>query len=103
MVDLYDAYRILNGSVLEVINSLVPLSTLDVDEKKYQVRLEETSVSVTSIHDRLENTVIVAHNLEQYVNRFYSIYLDSSEVVALDYLISVNPENIDLTEFGEFL
>lgn len=103
MVDVMDAYRALNSSVLNVINDLVPLHVLETDDSKYQVRLEDTSISVSQIHERLDNTVVVGHRLEQYINRFYSIYLDSSEVVALDILINVSPENIDLTEFGEFL
>jgi hypothetical protein len=75
----------------------------EFDNKSYQVRLDENLVSVAETHNRLEKTVVVAHNLSQYINKFYSIFLDSSETVPLDYLINVNPEDIDLTEFGEFL
>jgi hypothetical protein len=103
MVDIMDAYRILNNSVLNVINDLVMLDETEFDDKPYQVRLEENSVSVSEVHDRLNNLVVVGHNLNQYVNKFYSIFLDSSEVVLLDYLININPVDIDLTEFGEFL
>ena len=60
-------------------------------------------MSVGGVRNRVDDTVVVGHNLTQYVNKFYSIFLDSGEVVMLDYLINVNPENIDLTEFGEFL
>lgn len=103
MVSIMDAYGILNKSVLNVINDMVLLDSVEFEDKPYQVRLDENSVSVAEIHNRLENTVVVGHNLTQYVNKFYSIFLDSSEVVMLDYLININPENIDLTEFGEFL
>jgi hypothetical protein len=103
MVSIMDAYSILNKSVLNVVNDMVLLDSVEFVDKPYQVRLDENSVSVSEVHNRLENTVVVGHNLAQYVNKFYSIFLDSSEVVMLDYLINVNPENIDLTEFGEFL
>lgn len=103
MVSVMDVYSILNRSILTVINDMVMLDSVEFDNKPYQVRLEENSVSVAEVRNRLDNTVVVGHNLTQYVNKFYSIFLDSSEVVMLDYLINVNPENIDLTEFGEFL
>ena len=103
MVSIMDAYSILNKSVLNVINDMVMLDSVEFDDKPYQVRLEETAVEVSESRRRIDNVVVVGHHLTQYVNKFYSIFLDLSEVVMLDYLISINPENIDLTEFGEFL
>lgn len=103
MVSVMDAYSILNKSVLNVINDMVMLDSVEFDDKPYQVRLEETAVEVGESRRRIDNVVVVGHHLTQYVNKFYSIFLDLSEVVMLDYLISINPENIDLTEFGEFL
>lgn len=103
MVDIYTAYRILNKSILDVANSVVVLDTLEVDEKPYQVRLEETTFSISERRNRLEGAVIVAHDLRQYVNRFYSITLDTDRTVLLDYLINIRPEDINLTEFGERL
>jgi len=103
MVSVMDAYSILNKSVLNVINDMVMLDSEEFDDKPYQVRLEETAVEVGESRRRIDNVVVVGHHLTQYVNKFYSIFLDLSEVVMLDYLININPENIDLTEFGEFL
>lgn len=103
MVSVMDAYSILNKSVLNVINDMVMLDSVEFDDKPYQVRLEETAVEVGESRRRIDNVVVVGHHLTQYVNKFYSIFLDLSEVVMLDYLININPENIDLTEFGEFL
>lgn len=103
MVSVMDAYSILNKSVLNVINDMVMLDSVEFDDKPYQVRLEETAVEVGESRRRIDNVVVVGHHLTQYVNKLYSIFLDLSEVVMLDYLININPENIDLTEFGEFL
>lgn len=102
MVSVMDAYSALNQSVLNVLNDMVLLDNVEFKDKPYQVRLEENVVSVADTRNRLDNTVIVGHNLMQYVNKFYSIYLDSSEVSLIDYIININPEEIDLTEFGEF-
>lgn len=103
MVSVMDVYSILNKSVLNVINDMVMLDSVEFDDKPYQVRLEETAVEVGECRRRIDNVVVVGHHLTQYVNKFYSVFLDLSEVVMLDYLININPENIDLTEFGEFL
>lgn len=103
MVDIYTSYKILNSSILRVARDMVLLTQVEFEDKPSQVRLEEAPFSVAERRDRLEGTTIVAHNLTQYVNRFYSIVLESDNTVMLDYLININPEEIDLTEFGEVL
>lgn len=102
MVDIFDAYRILNKSILDVVNSLVPLKpTFEPETKKTPVRLEEAVFSVAERTNRLEGSVIVCHDLTQYVNRFYKINLETDNVAWIDYLLE-RDEIIDLTEFGEF-
>lgn len=103
MVDIFKSYQILNGSILKVCDDMVVLEQLESDEKKYQIRLEENTFSIADRRDRLNSGVVVAHDLAQYVNKFYSITLDSDNVVWLDYLINIRAEEIDLTEFGEML
>lgn len=103
MVDIYTAYRILNKSILDVADSVIILDTIEADEKPYQIRLEETTFSIAERRTRLEGSVLVAHDVRQYVNKFYSITLDTNKTVLLDYLINIRPEHINLTEFGEVL
>lgn len=103
MVDMYTSYKILNKSVLRVANDMVVLDQIEFEDRPAQVRLEEAPFSIAERKARLEGATVVAHNLAQYVNRFYSITLDSDNTVMLDYLININPEAIDLTEFGEVL
>ena len=100
---IMDYFSILNKSVLNVLDDTVMIETTEFDDKVPQIRLEETPVSVAEVRERLNNVVVVGHNLTQYINKFYSIYLDSSEIVAIDYLINATKENIDLTGFGEFI
>lgn len=102
MVTRYDAYRIVNNAVLKVANDVVPLDILETDDKKYQVRMEEAPFSLTERRERVDGVVVVAHNLTHYINKFYSITLDSNIDVPLDYLINASNQKIDLTEFGEF-
>lgn len=103
MVDLMTAYQVLNKSILKVVDEVNGLDVLEFDNDPYQVRLEETAIQVSDMNNQVVKSVVVGHNLSQYVNKFYSIYLDSNEVVAIDYLININREDIDLTEFGEYL
>lgn len=104
MVDIIDAFSVLNKSVLNVLDDTVLLDQLDTSNmKKDSVRLEEAVTPIADIHERLDGTVIKCHRLNQYVNKFYSIHLDESEVCCIDFLININREDIDLTEFGDFV
>ena len=103
MVDIIDAYQIINASVLRVANDMVKLDTFEADSKPSQVRLEEAIFSIAETRQRLDGTVVVAHELSQYTNKFYSITLNTSETVWLDYLVGHTIEEIDLTEFGEYV
>lgn len=102
MVDLIDAYQVLNMSILDVINSINPLDDLHVEDKQVQVRMDEPVFSITDRQKVLNSPVIRCHNLTQYINKFYSIHLDESSTPSIDYLININISDIDLTEFGEF-
>lgn len=103
MVDIIDAYRIVNASVLRVADDLVPLEVMEPYDKPSQIRLEEAVFSVAETRDRLDGIVVVAHDLTQYTNKFYSITLDTSDVVWIDYLVGHSISEIDLTEFGEYV
>lgn len=103
MVDRIDAYRIVNVSVLRVVNDLVLLDVMEAVDRPTQVRLEEAVFSISETRERLDGTVVVAHDLSQYANKFYSITLDTSDIVWLDYLVGHNISEINLTEFGEYV
>lgn len=103
MVDIIDAYRSINKSVLRVADDLVPLSVMEVDTQPTAVRLEEAVFSIAETQRRLDAGVVVAHELSQYQNKFYSITLETSNVVWLDYLVGHTIDEIDLTEFGEYV
>lgn len=103
MVSKISAYAIINKSVLQVANDTVLLNTEEIQDKPYQVRLEEAPYSIAERRNRLDGVVVVAHDLSQYVNKFYSIILKTKDEVPLDYLIVNRTESIDLTEFGEYV
>lgn len=103
MVSPIEAYKILNKSLLDVANDMVVLDVLEIDKKPCQVRLDETPYAISERRNRIEGVVVKAHDLSQYVNKFYSITLNTKEDIWLDWLINANMEKIDLTEFGEYL
>lgn len=102
MVSVISAYRIINHCILRVANDLVGLDVLEVQARSSYVRLEESAYSVAETQERLSDTVVVAHDLSQYINRFYSINLTTNDTVWLNHLIGHRVEDIDLTEFGEY-
>ena len=103
MVDVIDAYRIVNTSILRVAEDLVILAVMELPDRSSQIRLEEAAYSVAEIRNRIDGNVIVAHDLSQYTNKFYSITLNTGETVWLDYRVGHNMSEIDLTEFGEYV
>lgn len=94
-----DMYRIVNEAVLKVANDMVEISVYDEELDPIQYRLKETPFSIAERRDRL-GPVVVGHNLMQYTNKFYSISLQSSEKCWLDFLIDLDPANIDLSGLG---
>lgn len=101
MVDIITAYKILNKSILRVANDCVMLKPLEIEEKKeIQVRLTDEIFDISKSVSSIKATV-VAHNLSQYVNKFYGIRVLEENSVALDELLYKG--KIDLTEFGEKL
>ena len=103
MVDVIEAYRILNQSVLDVILSLVPLQPVKMDKPQELVRLEEAVYSIAEQKKITDGLTVVCHDLTQYINRFYKIQLESGDIAPIDYLIDTNEYDIDFTEFGEGL
>ena len=103
MVSIMEAFAIINNSVLQVANDTVILDTEEIKDRPYQIRLEEASCSIAEKRDRVDGTVVVAHDLTQYVNKFYSIILQAGEEVPIDYLIKHKVDELDLTEFGEYV
>lgn len=103
MVDRIDAYRIVNASILRVADDLVLLDVMEPDDKPSQIRLEEAVFSIAETRERLDGTVVVAHELSQYTNKFYSITLKTRDVAWIDYLVGHSISEIDLTEFGEYV
>lgn len=99
MVDIFDAYRILNQSVLQVVSDTLSLNVIEAEEKQVQFRIEENPYSISDKLDRIA-PVVVAHNIAQYTNRFYSIQLETKEICYLDILIHLNRDEVDLREFG---
>lgn len=102
MVDYIDAYRIINQSILRVADDLVVLDQIEFENKPYQMRLEESPFSIAERSDRLNNNVIVCHDLNQYINKFYSINLTGEDSAWIDILLDAHLDFTDLTEFGDY-
>ena len=98
-LSVIDMYRIVNEGILRVANDMVELTVLEEEKAPLQFRLKETPFSLAERRDRV-TPVVVGHNLSQYTNKFYSISLQSADVCWLDYLIDLDPSDIDLSGMG---
>lgn len=103
MVNEYNAYKILNKSLLTVAQSINPLSPLEFQDIKHeQIRLEEQDVYLTERGARLSSGILVAYNLDTYKREFNSILVDAEKDNWFDILI-YKPKVVDLSEFNEEL
>lgn len=103
MVNDYNAYKILNKSLLDVANSVNPLSPLEFqDIEREQIRLTEEDVYITERGHRLSTGVVSAYNLDNYRREFTSILVDVNKDNWIDFLI-FKPKVIDLSEFNQEL
>lgn len=100
MVNVYNAYAIINKSILNVANDLVTLDVLKIEDKQLQIRLEETPFNISERRNRIEKDITIAYNLTQYKNKINSITLTDSDVPWLEHLINVDLSDFNLTEFG---
>ncbi len=99
MIDIIDAYKIVNTSVLDVIRSVNPLKMLEDEDRSGYVRVRETGFNTAERSYRLTN-VVVAHDLMQYMNRFHSIVLREKSICYMDILWDLDYENFSLAGFG---
>ena len=91
MINVLDAYAIVNQSILQVCKDTNTLN-LYMEEKPAPppYRLTEQPFEITDEDRQRLTGVITAHNLIQYTNRFYGIQLKEYIDVWLDILINVN-------------
>lgn len=99
--DRIDAYQIINKSILNVVRDMVTVTPAELPTPTYaeQHRMFESTFSVAEKSQRVAQAV-VAHNLNQYVNKFYQIEITESVECYLDYLIDIDYDDIDIAELG---
>lgn len=101
MVSTNTARKILNKSLLNVINSLNVLEPVEKVEKHVDMlRVTEADFYITERGKRLSTGVTDAYNLSDFRRSFYSVELQSTTNTLFDLLIARPDHVIDLTEFN---
>lgn len=101
MVSNNTARRILNQSLLNVINSLNVLEPVNEVEKHVDMlRVTEADFYITERGKRLSTGVTAAYNLSSFRRSFYNIELQNTTNTLFDLLIAKPDHPIDLTEFN---
>lgn len=89
---LIDGYKIINHHLAEVVNATILLETLEVEDERPVARLEESTFNVAE-KTRTLKSCVTAHDVRQYINKFYSISLVEGETCLFDTLLdSLNDE-----------
>lgn len=94
---LIDGYKIINHHLAEVVNATVLLETLNVEDERPVARLEESTFNVAE-KTRTLKSCVTAHDVRQYINRFYSISLVEEESCLFDILL--DSLNDDLEDYS---
>lgn len=101
MVSNNAARKILNKSLLDVINSLNVLEPVeDVKKPVDLLRVTEADFYITERGKRLGTGVAAAYNLNNFRRSFYNIELQDTTNTLFDLLIAKPTHVIDLTEFN---
>lgn len=95
-----DGCSVLNASLKKVLGSIVPVTVIESEPKKSYIRLEEATFHISDKKERL-SAVVTAHDLNQYINKFYSIKLMESRECLLDVIFDWNFDGIDLSNFDK--
>lgn len=94
VINILDAYRVVNESLVAVCKDIVVLSVYEEKPTSPPFRIRETPFTITDEQSERLASVVTSHNLLQYSNRFYGINLREDIDVWLDILIAV--DNRDL-------
>ena len=101
MVSNHTARKILNESLLEVIQSVNVLEPVkDVEKHVDMLRVTEADFYITERGKRLNTGVAAAYNLSNFRRSFYNIELQNTTKTLFDLLIAKPTHPIDLTEFN---
>lgn len=86
-MDIFRVTRVLNDSVIGVIDSLVPLREVDSKKNLFYTRLKETEYKVSNTTQAIVSEVVNAHDLADYKNIIYTIQLEEKCDTWLDKLV----------------
>lgn len=94
MIHILDGYELVNKSLLRVCEDIVPLHLYKDEPTAPSFRLKENPFTITDEQQERISSVITAHNLLQYSNRFYGINLREDIDVWIDVLIAVGDRDL---------
>lgn len=100
MVNKAVALSILNKSVVDVIDSVTRITPLEFEEKEEAIRLDEAVINVAESM-KITRPAVVAHKLDQYYNKFYTLHVDEVMPAPIDILINSEDSIGSMVEIGE--
>lgn len=90
-MDYIEIYSAINKSLISVAESITALKPVEDKKVEPYVRLQENPFVLTEDIARVSQ-VVTAHELNEYVNKFYSISLRDKTSSWLQYLLRIDKE-----------
>lgn len=84
-------YNLLNKSLLDVVTAIQTLKETENSSYTHQIRLD-INPYVLSEKTKRNMAVVTSHNLQQYINKVYTIKLQENVTSWLDQLLNINRE-----------
>lgn len=82
-------YKILDKTLISIVDTIVPLAKPEVKKKSRGVRLEVNPYSITVDSNR-SSSVVSAHDLRQYRNHIHTIQLEENYSSWLEELLEID-------------
>lgn len=85
-MDILSVYSVINGTLLDTLESINILDKVEQPKTNNYVHLEEEPFVLSENIERYSK-VVTAHKLSQYVNKITTVKLDDDITTWLDWLI----------------
>jgi hypothetical protein len=94
-MDIYTAYRILDSQLIKVLDSVNMLETVKEPDKVKLLRIQENPFVLSEESERINRSVLTAHDINQYKNQVHVISLQENVHSWLEKLLEIDKGEAD--------
>ncbi len=90
MFDYISAMKVINRSLIDVVDALNPLTPVEYEVEAAPYRMVEKPQVLAVEQQQRVTSIITAHNIAQYSNKFHSVALKEDVECWLDWLLDAS-------------